>query len=99
MRNASRATLFCAGVILLGYYWIERDEMNSYKASNSQCDQFFAGHKKLDDGTVDPHKNLATDSFDIWWLKTFAQNRAVFARASNLRRTLQRLNGARRQAL
>lgn len=68
--------------------------MNLYKQSSPQCNQLFSGRNSLNDRQLNPNPNHVADGFDIWWHKTFAQNKVVVAQASALMRAHRRVSAA-----
>jgi hypothetical protein len=56
----------------------------------------FAKRKKLNDRHILPNPSLAADGFNIWWLKTVAQNMAMMTEATDLMRA-HRLGKSARQ--
>lgn len=62
-----------------------------YPGFNAQPSQRFAVRKPLSSQQFHSNQGPATDGFDIWWQKTFAQHVAVVAEASALMRAHQRI--------
>ena len=55
-----------------------------YPEFSSQSSQLFPLKRSLNDQHTAPNPSLASDGFNIWWQKTFAQHTSMAAEASAL---------------
>jgi hypothetical protein len=63
-----------------------------YPGFNAQSSKPFATRRTLNHQQVHSIQGSATDGFDIWWQKTFAQHTAMAAELSALMRADRRVN-------
>jgi hypothetical protein len=68
--------------------------MNSYQQLNPQRGQLLTGRQRLNDRQSHPNLNPASDGFESWWQRTFAQHTAVAAQASALMRAHRQFSAA-----
>jgi hypothetical protein len=68
--------------------------MNLRQQFKPQGSELPAARDKVIEQQFYPNMNLASDGFEIWWHKTFAQHTAMVAQASALMRAHRRVSAA-----